>query len=401
MNDILIGRQQILDVDQNIHAYEILFRGGDFDLNQQEQASQATNQVISDTILEIGLNNLVGDAKAFINFTAANLLDKAALHLPKDRIVIEVLEDVRVDSQLIEALKEFSHQGYTIALDDFVLTPEWLPLLKFADIIKLDVMAMPLTETLAMIEQLKPYKLTLLAEKVETPAEFDALRNAGCSLFQGFFFSKPYTVTAKRLGINQSTALELLAQVNDPDISFTELSNIVSRDANLSYKLLRYINSAFFSLPNKIESIRHAITCLGLNEVKRWVHILTLSSISNKPACLFQQLLIRGKMCELLAPHFHQESDRLFLTGMLSSIDSVLDQPIEQALEQLPIANDIKQAILDKEGVLGEILSYTVCYERWELSCQNFSQIQPGTLGDIYLQSIAWANEVLHSINEQ
>nr|WP_305906874.1 EAL domain-containing protein [Methylomarinum sp. Ch1-1]MDP4519585.1 EAL domain-containing protein [Methylomarinum sp. Ch1-1] len=187
MSDILIGRQQILDSKLNLYAYEILFRGHDFDLKDQEGAAQATNQVITDTLLEIGLNDIVGTSKAFINFTTQNLLEKTPLHLPKDRIVIEVLEDVVVNQDLIDTLKEFSRLGYTIALDDFVLTPDWVPLLTFADIVKLDVMAMPLADTLTLIEQLKPYQVKLLAEKVESQAEYLALKKAGCELFQGFF----------------------------------------------------------------------------------------------------------------------------------------------------------------------------------------------------------------------
>ncbi len=400
MNDILIGRQQILDNNLNIYAYEILFRGSDFDLDLREGATSATNQVISDTLLEIGLNDIVGTAQAFINFTAQNILEKTPLNLPRDRIVIEVLEDVTVDLRIINNLKEFSQQGYTIALDDFVLTPEWTPLLEFADIIKLDIMAMPLAETLAMIEKLKPYKLKLLAEKVETPEEYEILKKAGCQLFQGFFFSKPNIVAGKgkRLGINQTTAIKLLSTVNTPDVGFDDLSTVISQDVALSYKLLHYINSAFFSLPNKIESIHHAVTYLGLSEIKRWVNILTLASMTNKPDALLQNILVRGKMCELLAEQYQQDPSQLFFTGMLSSLDSLLDIPIDEALAQLPLTKNIAQAILNKQGIAGEILAYVLEYERWELSACNKHQITPVNVGDIYIQSINWANNVLGNI---
>ncbi|WP_031432830.1 EAL and HDOD domain-containing protein [Methylomarinum vadi] len=399
MSDILIGRQQILDSHQNIYAYEILFRGQDFDLSHKDEAADATNQVITDTLLEIGLNELVGPGKAFINFTARNLLEKTPLSLPKDRIVIEVLENITIDQAIIDALKEFSRQGYTIALDDFVLKPEWLPLLKIADIIKLDIKAMPLPKTLALIEKLKRFSLTLLAEKVETHAEFEALKAAGCMLFQGFFFSKPHLVSGKRLSVNQAAAIRLLTKINQPEVGFDELGNIISHDVGLSYKLLRYINSAFFSLPNKIESIKHALTYLGMNEIKRWINILTLTSLSNKPNALFQQILIRGKMCELLAKQYNEAPEHLFLIGLLSSLDSLLDIPLEEALNQLPLTEDVYQAILHHSGIGGEILSYVICYERWELSSKHFSQISPKNIGQIYLQSISWADDVLDNIN--
>ncbi|MCK5831569.1 MAG: HDOD domain-containing protein [Methylococcales bacterium] len=395
MTDILVGRQQILDCDLKIYAYEILFRGTDFDLNLKDGATSATNQVITDSILEIGLNGIVGSGKAFINFTAQNLLEKTPLHLPKDRIVIEVLEDVTVDFRIINHLREFSQQGYTIALDDFVYTPEWVPLIEFADIIKLDIMAMPLSETLATIEKLKAYDVKLLAEKVETREAFEVLKKAGCVLFQGFFFSKPNIVAGKRLGVNQIATIKLLSTINNPEVSFNELSTVITQDVGLSYKLLHYINSAFFSFPNKIESIHHGVTCLGISEIKRWVNILTLTSVTNKPDALFQNILIRGKMCELLAEQFDQDPSQMFLMGMLSSLDSLLDIPLEEAISQLPMSEGIERAILHKEGVAGEILSYVINYEQWKLTDEDMSRIKPITIGEIYFKSVNWSNETL------
>jgi len=395
MTEILIGRQQILDSKLNIYAYEILFRGSDFDLNQEEGATSATNQVITDTILEIGLNEVVGSDKAFINFTAKNLLEKTPLHLPKDRVVIEVLEDVVVDLRMINQIKEFSEQGYMIALDDFIFTPEWIPLIELADIIKLDVMAMPIAETLATIEKLKPYNIKLLAEKVETQEEYEIFKKAGCELFQGFFFSKPKIVKGKRLGVNQIATIKLLSTINKQDVSFGELSAVITQDVGLSYKLLHYINSAFFSLPNEIESIHHAVTCLGMSEIKRWVNILALTSFSDKPDALFQNILIRGKMCELLAEQFDQDPSQMFLMGMLSSLDSLLDIPIEEALAQLPMAEEVEQAILYKKGMAGDILAYVVFYEQWGLSSDKTQRIKPDNIREIYLKSISWSREVL------
>ncbi len=399
MKDFLIGRQQIFDSQLNTYAYEILFRGQDYDLNHKEEAADATNQVISDVLLEIGLNDIVGSDKAFINFSTRNLLEKTPLNLPKDRIVIEVLENISIDHSMVENIKDFSRQGYTIALDDFVLTREWLPLLKVADIIKLDVKAMPLPKTLALIEKLKRYDLVLLAEKVETYDEFHVLKSAGCQLFQGFFLSKPNLVAGKRISVNQASMLSLLTKINNPLVDFNELGKIISHDVGLSYKLLRYINSAFFALPNKIESIRHAITYLGINEIKRWVNILTLTALADKPGALFQQILIRGKMCELLAGQYDEQPEHLFLIGLLSSLDSLLDIPLEEALQQLPLTEDVGQAILEHSGTAGEILDYVICYERWELADRRFSRITPKNIGEIYLRSINWASDVLGNLN--
>ena len=398
MTDFFIGRQQILDVNLNTFAYEILFRGKNFDLTISEGATKATNQVISDALLEIGLNEIVGKHKAFINFTTQNILDKTPLNLPKDRIVVEVLESVKIDERVINRLEEFSRAGYTIALDDFVLTDEWKPLLKFANIIKLDVLAGSLAETKFLIDQLKPYNLILLAEKVETHQDFQQLKAWGCTLFQGFFFSKPNIVEGKRLGVNQTSAIQLLAAVNKIDVSIEELCSVIARDVGLSYKLLHYINSSFFALPVKIESIRQAIVFIGMSEIKRWINILALSSMSNKPVAVLQISLIRAKMCELIARQLGEDTDRFFLMGMLSCVDSLLDIPLERALVQLPLTKEIADAILSKKGIAGEVLQFVIGYERWELTVSQFKAIEPQNIANIYLDSINWARNVLVNI---
>lgn len=180
------------------------------------------------------------------------------------------MENVAVDLRIINNLKEFSQQGYTIALDDFVYSDEWKPLIEFADIIKLDVLEMGEERTRNAIKHLKSYNIKLLAEKVETHEEFQYLSELGCDYFQGFFFNKPNTVPGKRLGVNQTAAIRLLTIINDPEVEIDQLAKTISLDVGLSYKLLHYINSAFFALPSKIESIQHAISYLGLKEVKRW-----------------------------------------------------------------------------------------------------------------------------------
>jgi EAL and modified HD-GYP domain-containing signal transduction protein len=398
MTDIIIGRQQIFDQNLNIYAYELLFRGNDFDLNQKDGATQATNQVITDTILELGLNTIVGPNKAFINFTTQNILDKTPLHLPKDRVVIEVLENVEIDSRVITNLKELSNLGYIIALDDFVFTEAWTPLVELADIIKLDIQEMGEAKTRELINRLKPYNVALLAEKVETYAEYQYLLELGCNYFQGFFFNKPNIVSGKRVSVNQTAAIQLLSTVNNPDVEFEDLSKIISQDVGLSYKLLHYINSAFFALPNKISSINHAISYLGLTEIKRWINILTLASLSDKPEAVMQNALIRGKMCEELASLSSNKSDHFFLIGILSNLDSLLDMSLEEALNQLPLADDIVAAILHKKGLGGEALKCVISYEHWDISAISFKDIDQAIIGDTYILSINWAKDVMGNI---
>jgi EAL and modified HD-GYP domain-containing signal transduction protein len=399
MADFIIGRQQIFDQKLNIYAYELLFRGNDFDLNHASEAAKATNQIITDTILELGLNAIVGSHKAFINFTTQNLLEKTPLHLPKERIVIEVLESVEINSQIVSNLKELSDLGYTIALDDFVFSEEWTPLVKFADIIKLDIMEMGEAKTRQLIAQLKPYGVKLLAEKVETHEEYQYLLDLGCDYFQGFFFNKPNTVSGKRMGVNQTAAIRLMATINNPEVEFDELVKLISQDVSLSYKLLHYINSAFFAVPSKVQSIQQAITYLGLNELKRWTNILNMAALSSdKPAAVLQNSLIRGKMCEELALLSGAKADNFFLIGILSCLDSLLDTPLEEALSQLPLSADIPDSILNRTGLAGEALTCTINYEQWNVSDLSFGQVDSALIGEAYLRSINWAKDVMNSI---
>ncbi|MGR9051093.1 MAG: EAL and HDOD domain-containing protein [Gammaproteobacteria bacterium] len=398
MTDFLIGRQQIFDKKLDVYAYEILFRGRDFDLTDSEQASKATRQVITDTILELGINRLVDNHKAFINFTRQNLLDNVPLNLPKDRIVIEVLENVKVDSKLVDSLKSVSKLGYTIALDDFVFSDEWRPLLEIADIVKLDVLQYDINEIEQVIETLKPYNVKLLAEKVENREQFQNLTALGCEYFQGFFLSKPNVIEGRRIGVNQTAVLRLLGIINRSDVELAKLVQAISQDVSLSFKLLHYINSAFFSLPRKIESIKHAIVFLGLGEVRRWSNILALASLSAKPKALMQTALIRGKMCESIALLMHQDAEFYFLIGMLSCIDCLLDVPMKDALEELPLSSDATNALLYSRGMAGEILSYVLDYEHWKPEITSFKNLDSESINGAYLESIAWTDQVLSSI---
>lgn len=398
MADIIIGRQQILDHNLKTFAYELLFRGTDFDLNDPNGGALATNQIITDTLLEVGLNNIVGQHKAFINFTTQNILEKTPLNLPKDRVVIEILENINIDSRVIENVREFAQQGYTVALDDFVFTKGWEPLVEVADIIKLDVMAMSMPEIQALIKKLRPYNVKLLAEKVETQAEFDALKQLGCDYFQGYFFSKPNLVAGKRIGVNQLSSIKLLTTINKADTDFGEIVAVIAHDAGLSYKLLHYINSSAFALPNKINSIQHAISCLGLKEIRRWCNIITLASLSSKPMVVTENSLICARMCEQLAILVKTNPEQCFLIGMLSHLDSILDVTLEEALKHLPLDNEITSAILEKSGVNGEILQYVLDYEHWELSTFSFKNVSATEIRQIYLEALAWTKDILTNI---
>jgi EAL and modified HD-GYP domain-containing signal transduction protein len=377
-----------------VFGYELLFRGDGINLSEESGASQATNQIIVDTILEHGLQQVVGSHLAFINFSTRNILDKVPLLLPKDRVVIEVLENIKVDQAIVEAVRELASEGYCIALDDFVFSDQWRPLVQLADIIKIDVRSADRQKIRRMINQLKAFDVKLLAEKVETQDEYQQLRSLGCHYFQGYFFSKPNIVPGKRVEISQHSAAQILAAINKPDVDIEELAETISRDVGLSYKLLRYINSAYFALRHEVESIQEAIVYLGQKQIRMWATILTLSSFSNKPNELLTVSLTRAKMCERLASRAGENSENFFLVGVISNLDSLLDIPMKDILESLPLAEDVRNAVLQQEGIKGQALRCAVSYEQWNVADIQFRNLGAGEIRDAFLESVDWADGV-------
>ncbi|MDD5229066.1 MAG: EAL domain-containing protein [Methylococcales bacterium] len=397
MTNFIIGRQQIFDKNLNISAYELFFRGNNFDLSNNHEATLATHQVMTDSILEIGLNNIVDEHKAFINFTTQNILEKTPLNLPKDRVVIEIQENVNIDSPVIYNLREMSQKGYLISLDNFSLTHKHQKLLEFVDIIKLDVLAMGENRVREIITQLKFYDVKILAAKVETRDAHKYLQELGCDYFQGFFFNKPNLVAGKRIGSNQLDSLRLLALANNPNVEFDELVREISQNLSLCYKILCYINSAAYPSSIKIKSISQAIAYLGLNELKRWINLVVLSSLSNKPSFIIQNSLIRGKMCELLATLKFKNKIRcgeFFLIGILSSLDNLLDLPLKEALEQLPLSDYVTDAILYHKDFGGEALRCVLNYEFGNFDEVTFSDVPQFIIGNAYIESLSWARNI-------
>lgn len=397
MTNFIIGRQQIFDKNLNISAYELFFRGNNFDPSDNREATLATHQVITDSILEMGLNNIVGKHKAFVNFTTQNILEKTPLNLPKERVVIEIMGNVNIDSDVMYNLREMSQKGYLISLDNFLLTHEHQKLLEFVDIIRLNVLAMGENRIREIITQLKFYDVKILVAKIETIEEYKYLQELGCDYFQGFFFNKPNLIAGKRIGSNQSEALRLLTIANNPDVEFDELVREISQNLSLSYKILCYINSASYLASIKIKSISQAIAYLGLDELKRWISLVVLSSLSNKPNYVVQNSLIRGKMCELLAKLEKKniaKHSEFFLIGILSSLDSILDISLEDAIEQLPLSDRIKDAILYHKGLGGEALSCVLNYEQGNFDEIAFNDVSQSAIGKAYIESISWARNV-------
>lgn len=402
----LLARQAIYDRDKSVYAYELLYRDrGSQNLNTSDcdgsDAERKTPSVIAQLFINLDMNTTLHKKPAFINFTYKNLIDNIPLLLPKDQIVIEVLETVTVDVKIISRLKNFRKKGYKIALDDFVYKKEMIPLMMIADIIKLDVFNQ---NSFQIIEQLKPlrdlYKGKLLAEKIETREQFECCKELGFDFFQGFFLNKPEVIKGKELQKNKTQMLRLLAEINSEKNSLIKIEEAILQVPKLSYRILKLSQSVSFYVGKKIGSLLDAITQLGLKKVRNWITMILLVSVDNVASDLIERTLIRAKMCERLAVITHYPDPHLaFTAGILSTIDALLNEPLAPLIEKLNLSDILNSAIIDNTGDLGVLLKITKLYERGafnELSA--YSQVSYHHLVSAYLEGIGYADNVLSII---
>jgi EAL and modified HD-GYP domain-containing signal transduction protein len=385
-----------------VYAYELLFRAASDNSAKFTDGDQATSDVIVNTFLEIGLDNIVGDRLAFINLTRAFFVGEHTISLPRDRVVLELLEDIEADEEVVNSVKRLSEQGYSIALDDFIYHESLQPLVQLADIVKIDIMAMSRDEIREHVEALRQHPLRLVAEKVETQEEHDYCMELGFDYFQGYFLAQPKVIQGQRLPNNRLAILKLLSRLQDPEITSKQLEELIAQDVAFSYRILRYVNSAAYAPPRKIESIHQAVVRLGLQTIRSWTALLAMSQVDNKPTELVVTAMIRGKMAEQMARALDAEQpDSFFTVGLFSALDALMDNSMEEILTQLPLADHIAQALLHKGGGLhGEVLNCVLAYERGEWENLGCSQLGTHRLRTCYLEAVQWANTACRQLVE-
>jgi c-di-GMP phosphodiesterase len=397
--EVFVGRQPIYTQQLDVFAYELLFRSGEVQHAGVTDGNQATAHVLVNTFLELGLDTLVGSKRAFVNLTRDFLLQDYSLVFPADRVVLEVLEDVAVDADLLEALRNLSAQGYTIALDDFCYQEHLRPLVELADIIKVDVLASGRTTVAEQVELLLQYDVQLLAEKVETQDDFTYYKTLGFEYFQGYFFCRPDVVKGQRSPTNRLVILELLAKLQSPGTTFRDLETLISRDVSLSYKVLRAANASFYTRARKVESIHQALQLVGLTAITNVVSLFLLANIDDKPHELLITAMVRAKMCEQLAQRLQQSNSTTFFTvGLLSVLDAFMDRPMPDILPALPLADEIVGALLAHEGMLGATLHCVLAYERGDWEAVHDLGCPRDLLVNTYLEALAWATEMHNSL---
>jgi EAL and modified HD-GYP domain-containing signal transduction protein len=359
-----VARQAILDRSQKVFGYEILFRNGveDYFNTDPDLAARST----LDSSLLFGINMLCDNRRAFVNCTRDVLFKDLITLLPPTQAVAEILESVEPEDRVVAACQRLKASGYLIALDDFAPNDPRLPLCEFADIIKVDVRATTPEERLGMLRRFDSPKCKLLAEKVETPLEFQQARDLGFTYFQGYFFCHPEIVIGREVPASRLRYVRLLEMISRTEIDLCELEEMLKQEPAICYRLLRYLNSPIFGFGLEIKSLRHAIAILGERELRRWIRlVVALGAAEQKCSELVLMGLARARFCELLSDRLQSKSD-LFLMGLLSIMDAVLEVKMDALLEQLPVEREIKVALLGQEGSLRPLYQLMLAQESGE-----------------------------------
>jgi len=400
---VFVARQPIFNTDKKVMAYELLFRSSLENMYDTSVALEdASASTISSSFNVIGMDKLTNNKKAFINLTK-NLLVRGVPHLlPKGLVVVEILEDVQADDDVVLACQKLKDAGFILALDDFVYNDLQRPLIELADIIKIDFLLTTGDERQNIIDQINNPDIRFLAEKVETFEDYQQALDLGYSYFQGYFFSKPFIVQGRDIPVSKLNFMRLIREVNRPELGFEKLEQIIKHDLSLSYKLLRLINSSFFGFSSKVESIRHALVLLGEKEIRKWSSLLALNELAyDKPEELVNVSVIRARFCESLSEKYKLKmlpSD-CFLLGMFSLIDALVDKPMQDILTELPIAKELKDALLGEPNIFHDLLLLVVSYEKgfWEelpVHARKLS-IRQEDLPEMYMDAVTWSHKML------
>lgn len=391
--DVFVGRQPILGPNLKTIGYEVLYRNCDMDSANFPNEEVATAHVLLNTYLDIGLEHVVGSHLAFLNIPRQFLLEKHCESLPKNRVVLEILENVEPIPRVIDAVASLSQQGYTIALDDFVFHDRFRPFLELADIVKIDVLGKSEEQLQQEAWKLRDYRVRLLAEKVESRAIYETCKQIGFFYFQGFFFFRPDIVRGREIPGNRVALLELLGKIQDPYISLKHLVEFIRNDLSLSYKVLRYVNSAYVGLPRRVDCIEQAACMVGIDRIRTWATLIIMATGQNQPAEMLVIALVRAKMCERLGHRLNADSpEKYFTMGLLSVLEALYEASMEDIVQNLPLPEDILEALTSEIGKMGTVLSCVKAYEQGEWLELKHLQLAPATIRDIYLEAVDWAN---------
>ncbi len=402
-----IARQPVLNRNSEVYAYELLFRAGTEDQESLfHDGKYATAQVIIGVMESFGLLEITGGKKALINFNGELLRQGIPSLLPAEHTGIELLEEIEYDAELIESCRSLKEAGYMLLLDDFVYSQCLLPLIDLADIIKVDFKSTTGHQRQRIMD-IPSFKGRFLAEKVETKEDFQQAVELGYSLFQGFYFCKPDLISRREIPSFKRNYFQLLQEVNAPDPDFDYMEKIIKREISLCYRLFKLINSAYYGFSQRIDSIRHALVLLGINEIKRWLDLYLMSGIGrDSPNILLLNTYIRARFAESLASVFALEDRKmdLFMIGLFSMLDVFFARPLSEILQDLELEKDVIEALLERRGLLGQILTLVEAYEkaRWErvMVIIDHNQLDHEQISDMYMEAVTSSQAIIKMVTE-
>jgi EAL and modified HD-GYP domain-containing signal transduction protein len=400
--DLFVARQPIFDRERALFAYELLFRSGPENAFPHGDGDHASSSVIGHGLLSFGLDALVGDRRAFVNVTRNVLLRGLWSLFPRERVVVELLEDVPPDPEVVEACRALKQAGYLLALDDFVQRPDYAPLVELADIVKVDFLATQGAQRRALAQALRGRGVELLAEKVETGEDVAEGIALGYAYFQGFFFEKPEMVSRRDVPGSKLNYLRFLREVDQRAIDLDRLEEVIKQEVSLSVRLLRYLNAAVFGWREPIDSIKHALLLVGEETLRKLAWVVAMKALGeDKSQQLVLTSLHRARFCEAAAPHcgLGDRGVELFLVGLLSLVDALVGRPMDELLAELAVSADVRAALTGRSAPFGPVLCLAESWERgdWERVAALSASLGlpeaelPGLQGE----AIAWASAAL------
>lgn len=397
-----LARQPILTPERRLFGYEILARYGPE--NYCREASEAQSNVkVMDELFLMGIRTITEGLPAFVNCTREFLVGDLLTLMPCDLVVGEVLETVKPDKEVLAACTRMKDAGYRLALDDYIDSSEIRPLLEFADFVKIDVLTTRYEEQERLVRLCHTHGIPALAEKVETHPQFQRCKEIGYDYFQGYFFCRPQMVKRKSLPVNKAVYLQLLQAANEHEFKIARVAEQLKKDPAISYRLLRYLNSPWFGFRGQINSIPYALTLLGELALRKWISVVAVAALGDSvSADLLRLPLLRAMFCEQIAEQIGMadEANDLFLLGLLSVMDVLLNMSMEDVLAQLPVNGEITLALRGRPSRYRSIFEIVLDYESgtWEQLSEASREIglKEELLPELYLHSVTWVAEVLN-----
>jgi EAL and modified HD-GYP domain-containing signal transduction protein len=388
-----LSRQPVFDGSLEVMGYSLLMRSSDGRLDEKAD-------VVLGTFASHYADRVVGGQQAFVRVGAGQLAQGVERVLPKARTVLEITDSTSGVTELLEIVTRLSDSGYTLALGDFALTREVVPLLNHVQYVKLDVGRFTNRQLVKQIKVLRRHELELVASNIHSHEQFELCRELGFDYFQGTFLCRPRDVKAEEVKVQRSAVMELLAKVNDPEAGVKEIVETIRRDGGLVVRLLRIVNSAFYGMNRKVHTTKQAISLLGLQRIRAWVALLAVANMEDKPSELLMTAMIRARMAELLAMETGvANSERYFVGGILSMLDAMMDRPMTDLVAELPLTQDMCAALLDRKGNMGKALHCIEAHERAVWSLVHFGGLSANQIQDCWLKSIDWAKQISVAVN--